>query len=150
LSSTSTSGAVGSVLAVDANILISALRRGKAMRLLTSPRLVFLTTIRTTWEVERYLPTLASELSARAVVVDHVQLRERFHSLPLVALPESFYSALLPEARRLIERRDPTDADILALTLRVSVPLWTNDHHFDGIAEIRTVTTAELLALLGL
>jgi predicted nucleic acid-binding protein len=76
-------------------------------------------------------------------------LYDLFLTLPLIVQSESFYRAHLPRARSLIERRDPSDVDLLALALRAAVPVWTNDRDFDGIPDIEVVSTAELLAILG-
>jgi hypothetical protein len=60
--SISTNGGGVSGLVVDANPLISALRRGKAMRVFVSRRFRFYTTIRTIWQAQRYIPEIAREL----------------------------------------------------------------------------------------
>jgi predicted nucleic acid-binding protein len=146
--STSHSGETVNVLTVDANPLISALLRGEAARALFSPRIHFFTTMRTTWEVARYLPELAAELARRGARLDERRLLADFHAMPIVPLPDTFYESQMPEARRLIEARDPYDVDILALTLRLGVPLWTNDLDLLSLREIRALTTAELLAAL--
>ena len=118
------------------------------MRVLACPHITFYTTVRTTWEVERFIPALASFLSGRGIPITEMQLLRRFRALPLVALQDAVYRSQIPLAKKLIARRDPRDVDILALTLRLGFPLWTHDRDFEGIAQIRTVTTAELLAAL--
>jgi predicted nucleic acid-binding protein len=67
--------------------------------------------------------------------------------LPLRIYPARRYAPAVREARRRIERRDPTDVDVLALALHLDVPLWSNDRDFDGTGVSR-FTTAELLAIL--
>lgn len=148
MSSTSTSGAAGNVFAVDANALMAALLRGKAMRVLTSPGTVFFTTVRTTWEVERYLPDLATVLARRGIATDAEEQRARFHALPLIAMPERVYQDRLPRARRMIADRDPDDADLLALALHLDIPIWTNDRDFFGLSGVRAINTAEMLSLV--
>lgn len=118
------------------------------MCVLACPHITFYTTVRTTWEVERFIPALASFLSGRGIPITEMQLLRRFRALPLVALQDAVYRSQIPLAKKLITRRDPRDVDILALTLRLGFPLWTHDRDFEGIAQIRTVTTAELLAAL--
>ena len=118
------------------------------MRVLTSPRLTFFTTVRTTWEVERFVPRLAVLLEQRGIHTTEVQLIDRFKALRLIAVQDSFYRRQIALARRLIAQRDPRDVDILALTLRLNIPLWTHDRDFEGIPHIRVVTTAELLAMI--
>ena len=116
--------------------------------MLTSRRCVCFTTLRTTWEVMRYLPSVVHFLASRGVHVEERALEGEFHRLPVRAIPDSLYLPLVPVAERLIGRRDPDDVDILALTLRLRVPLWTNDRDLEGIEGIETVTTAQLLATL--
>jgi len=43
-----------------------------------------------------------------------------------------------------IGRRDPTDADLLALALAEDVPLWSQDKDFEGCG-VRVYSTTELL-----
>jgi predicted nucleic acid-binding protein len=148
LPSTSSSGDRVNVLTVDANPLISALLRGEAARALFSPRIHFFTTLSTTWEVARYLPELAAELARRGARLNETRLLADFHAMPIVPLPDTFYQSHIAAAHRLIGARDPHDVDILALTLRLGVPLWTNDHDLLSLREVRALTTAELLAAL--
>jgi predicted nucleic acid-binding protein len=51
--------------------------------------------------------------------------------------------------RKLIGGRDPDDIEILALTLHMKIPLWSNDNDFGGCG-IERFTTAELLSKLGI
>lgn len=147
--SISTSGGVGSVLVVDANAIISALLRGRSAQVFTRTDAHFITTQRTVWEVKRYIPAIAAELNARgAPASTEAEVERDLERLPLHFEHEDSYTHCLVRARQLIEQRDPDDVDILALTLHLRAPLWTNDHDFDGIDEIEVITTAELLALM--
>jgi predicted nucleic acid-binding protein len=148
LSAGSTSGDAKTTLTVDANVLHACLLHGAALRALLAPRFRFYATVRTTWEVSRYLPRLVRQLRGRGIVLTEAALEAKFHSYPIVPLPDSFYADFVPAAREHIGGRDPRDVDILALTLRLDVPLWTNDHDFDGVPGIRVVRTHDLLALL--
>jgi predicted nucleic acid-binding protein len=55
----------------------------------------------------------------------------------------------MAEARKLIGGRDPDDIGILALTLFMKIPLWSNDNDFEGCG-IERLTTAEILSKLGI
>ncbi|NOY64262.1 MAG: PIN domain nuclease, partial [Nitrospirae bacterium] len=44
---------------------------------------------------------------------------------------------------------DPDDIELLALALKLKIPIWSNDHHFQK-ASIEVSTTAQLLKVLGL
>jgi predicted nucleic acid-binding protein len=131
-------------LAVDANPLLSALRGGKARSVLLSDKFIFLTTEYTTWEVKKYLPEFSTESG-----IPESELFYTFDHYPIVAIPPFVYDEKRQQAEVLIAPRDPKDVDILALTLKLDIPLWTNDRDFDNISEIKTFTTAELLEKLN-
>jgi predicted nucleic acid-binding protein len=128
------------LVAVDANILISALLGGKPGRLLFHPQFDFITTERTTWEVKRYIPLLAQKLKR-----PELALFETFELLPITAYQERDYQDYLPQAHEFIDARDAKDADILALALATDATLWSEDRDFEEIAEIVWVTTEKML-----
>jgi predicted nucleic acid-binding protein len=53
----------------------------------------------------------------------------------------------LAEARKRIARRDPDDAELLALAIQLKLPVWSNDNDFEGTGVV-WYTTASLLATL--
>jgi predicted nucleic acid-binding protein len=59
------------------------------------------------------------------------------------------YSKSLPEAMRRIGRRDPDDADLLALALHHKIPIWSNDRDFEKL-RVELFTTEDLLRHLGI
>lgn len=132
------------LIAVDANILISALLGGTPGQLLFHPPLDFITTERTTWEVKRYIPLLAQKLKR-----PELELLESFELLPITAYQERDYEDSLPKAHELIDARDPKDADILALVLATDATLWIQDRDFENISEIVWVTTEKMLEWIG-
>jgi predicted nucleic acid-binding protein len=69
-------------------------------------------------------------------------------ALPVSIVSPEVYEGAITEARKLIEWRDPDDVEILALTLHMKIPLWSNDNDFLGCG-IERFTTAELLSNLG-
>ena len=131
-------------LVVDANIFISALIGGKAGELLFNPNFDLLTTERTTWEVKKYLPQLAKYTENSP---DH--LLYLFELIPVRALQSKEYETSLSTAQLLIGERDPFDVDILALTLKTGVPLWSNDSDFEKIDEITLFKTEDIVELVG-
>jgi predicted nucleic acid-binding protein len=145
-----TSGGGGNALVVDANAIISTLLRGRSARVFTRLHADFMTTQRTVWEVKRYIPTIAADLQAQgAPASSEADIERDLERLPLRFEHEDSYAYCRGRAKLLIEDRDPDDVDILALTLHLRAPLWTNDRDFEGIGEIDVITTAELLAFLG-
>ena len=126
-------------LAADANVLLSAEIGGRA-------RLVFrhtgvqeiLTTAHTFSEVEEYAPVLAER---RGLPADVIILAVA--ALPVTVVERARYARKLPEARRRIGRRDPEDAELLALALQFRIPVWSNDNDFES-ANVDLFTTADL------
>jgi predicted nucleic acid-binding protein len=70
-------------------------------------------------------------------------------ALPVSIVSPEVYADAMAEARRLIGSRDPDDIEILALTLHMKIPLWSNDNDFEGCG-IERFTTAEILSKLGI
>ena len=128
------------LIAVDANVLMSALLGGKPHQLLFLPQFDFITTERTTWEVKRYIPMLARRLD-----MPELEVLSAFESLPITAYQERDYEEQLPRAHDLIAARDPKDVHILALALATGATLWSQDRDFENISEIVWVTTEKML-----
>jgi predicted nucleic acid-binding protein len=118
---------------------------GAAVRVFTSGQIEeFAVAEHTLQEVRDFIPELARELSE-----EPDQLGLVLALLPLEPYPKQFYEGHLEEAERRIAHRDPDDVDVLALTLRLRCPLWSNDGDFDKTGVIR-YTTAQLLKQLRL
>ena len=130
-------------LVVDANIFISALIGGKAAELLFNPNFDLLTTERTTWEVKKYLPQLAEYVEDTSA-----HLLYLFELIPVKACQSKEDESSLSTAQLLIGDRDPCDVDILALTLEIGVPLWSNDADFEKIDEIILFKTEDIMELV--
>ena len=132
-------------LAADANVLLAAVLGGRAKLVFLSGKVdEVLTTEHTFGEVEQYISILARK---RRLPHDLLLLTLAAMPLTIVAPPE--YSASISEARRRIAHRDPDDVDILALALRLQIPLWSNDKDFTGTG-IDWMTTEGLMKKLGL
>ena len=130
-------------LVVDANVFISALIGGKAAELLFNPNFDLLTTERTTWEVNKYLPELAAYAEKS---VENLLLL--FELIPVRACQSKEYETSLSTAQHLIGDRDPFDVDILALTLETGSPLWSNDSDFEEIDKITLLKTKDIIDLV--
>jgi predicted nucleic acid-binding protein len=130
-------------LAADANVLLSAVIGGQAMRVLRHPAIEeILTTEFTLAEVQEYAGQLARK---RRLAVDLVLLAAA--TLPVTTVPRTGYSSCIAEARRRIGRRDPDDVELLALAIERKVPVWSNDNDFEAVGVV-WYTTAALLAAL--
>jgi predicted nucleic acid-binding protein len=128
---------------VDATSLISALLGGRAIQVLFSDLFQCITTERTTWEVKRYIPTIAD----RSGVAEN-EVLYLFETFPLTAYQSAFYEAQMDHAARQVGERDSNDIDILALTYQTGAPLWTADRDLLEVADIQTVTTDDLWVLV--
>ncbi len=112
-------------LVADANVLLAAVIGGRARLILAHPQILeVLTTARTLAEV--------------AVA-----------ALPVTVVDGAAYAKKLPEAIRRIGRRDPDDAELLALALQRRIPLWSNDRDFETVG-VELFTTEGLLRHLGI
>ena len=132
-------------LVADANVLLSAILGGRARVVLTHPKVETVFTTEFTFsEVEEYAIVLARKkrLAADALLL-------AVATLPLTLVARETYARAIPQARRLIGRRDPDDIEILALALHLKTALWSNDDDFREL-EIEWYTTAQLLQRLGI
>lgn len=132
-------------VAADANVLLAAVIGGRARLILTHPQVqqVF-TTSATLAELEEYAGLLAQKKRLRPDI-----LLLTVAALPVTIVDRIDYSRSISEARRRIGLRDPDDVELLALALRLRIPLWSNDRDFDS-ARVKVFTTEELLRHLAL
>ena len=131
-------------LAADANVLLSAVIGGQAMRVLRHAAIEELLTTETTLaEVQEYAGQLARK---RRLAIDVVLLAAA--TLPVTTVAKATYTASMAEARKRIGRRDPDDVELLALAMQLEIPLWSNDNDFENTGVV-WYTTEELLAFLN-
>jgi predicted nucleic acid-binding protein len=132
-------------IAADANVLLSAVIGGRARLVLNHPEIEEVVTTEATFtEVREYALLLGRK---KKLTPDALLLAVA--ALPVsIVLPE-VYESEMDEARRRIGRRDPDDVEILALTLHLKIPLWSNDNDFADCG-IERFTTAEILRKLGI
>ena len=132
-------------LAADANVLLSSVLGGRARLVLDHPEIdEVLTTEATFAEVREYAVQLGRK---KKLAADTILLAVA--ALPVSVVSSEIYEVAMTEARKLIERRDPDDVEILALALHLKIPLWSNDNDFEGCG-IERFTTAEILRRLGI
>jgi len=131
-------------LVVDANPIISALLGGAALRAFWNEAVKeWATTQFTINEVLSYLPRLAKKIHVPEEV-----LRLEIELLPLAIYKKESYRDFISEAKRRIAARDKNDVDLLALALKLSYPIWTNDKDFEHTGNT-LYTTAKLLEALS-
>lgn len=137
-----TSPNLGSV-AADSNVLLSAIAGKAAIRVFATPDLMIVTTDENVAEVREYVP----EFAARYGLPEEALL-DTLASLPIAVYSKRDYSTHLFAARALMANRDPDDVPLAALALKLGVPVWSNDRHFEDFPN-GAFTTARLLKLLG-
>jgi predicted nucleic acid-binding protein len=136
---------VSEPLVVDANPLIAALMGGRAEDILLSQRFSFHSAQHTMFEVQKYVPRVAAKLR-----VTDGELLPAYNLLPVVVYQPAAYGSHIEQARALIEARDRKDVQILALTLKLGYPLWSDDRDFEGIEEIQLIKTKDLISRLSI
>jgi len=126
-------------------VLLSSVLGGRARLVLDHPEIdEVLTTEATFAEVREYAVQLGRK---KKLAADTILLAVA--ALPVSVVSSEIYEVAMTEARKLIERRDPDDVEILALALHLKIPLWSNDNDFEGCG-IERFTTAEILRRLGI
>ena len=132
-------------IAADANVLLSAVIGGRARLVLTHPEIEeIFTTDATFAEVREYAILLGRK---KRLAPDTILFTVA--ALPVSIVSPDVYAGAIDEAHRSIGGRDPDDVEILALTLHLKIPLWSNDNDFENCG-IERFTTAELLSKLGI
>lgn len=127
-------------VAVDANILLSALLGGKPSSILFDARYTFVSTEFTLSEVRKYIPRLSKKLQ-----LDEKILHTMLDVLPIVFYPQSSYRATLAKAQKTISARDPKDSDILALAFFLDAYLWSQDKDFETCGYTKLLKTYQFI-----
>jgi predicted nucleic acid-binding protein len=119
---------------------LSAIIGGNARTVfLTAENTTFYTTVFNYKEVEKYIPILALKRDIPAE-----DLYMAFSMLPLSVCEDDFYRDKITQAKRMIGKRDPDDAHLLALALKLNCPIWSNDKDFEGLG-VRVYSTLDLI-----
>lgn len=127
-------------LVIDANPILSAVIGGKARDIfLTYINIAFYTTEFNFKEVEKYIPILSSK---RDIPIDCLYLA--LSMLPVSVCNEEFYGEKIKQAKELIGQRDADDVHLLALSLKLCAPIWSNDKDFEGLG-IKVYSTLDIL-----
>lgn len=114
------------IVAVDANIILSALLGGKPSAILFDYRFNFITAKFTINEVKKYIPRLEKKLN-----ISREDIFLLLNALPLKIYNKEFYKDKIGQAQNMISHIDKKDIDILALALKFQTYLWSQDKHFD-------------------
>ena len=126
-------------LAADSNVLLSSVAGKAALKIFTQTPVEVVTTEFNFLEVLEYLPFIADRYGLEASILE-AQLK----LLSLKKYTWDFYRQEWDEAYRRIGKRDPDDVHLLALSLKLRVPVWSNDDDYKGCG-VQVFTTAEIL-----
>jgi len=129
-------------LAADANVILSAVAGKAALRVFLKEDIEIATTQFNIDEVRQYLSAIAAQYS-----LSEELLESQLKLLPLKIYSQHFYEGFLKEASKKLSERDEDDIELLALALKLQVPVWSNDSDFKN-SGVEVYTTAKLLKIL--
>ncbi|MBI1812137.1 MAG: PIN domain nuclease [Nitrospirae bacterium] len=129
-------------LAADANVILSAVAGKAALRIFLIEEIEVVTAQFNIDEVREYLGVIAEQYSLSEEI-----LESQLKLLPLKIYPKHFYEDFIPKAAKKMSGRDEDDVELLALAMKLNVPVWSNDGDFKG-SGVELYTTAKLLKIL--
>ena len=129
-------------LAADANVILSAVAGKAALRVFLLKGIEIVTTDFNISEVREYIGVIAEKYGFSEEI-----LESQLKLLPLRIYQQEFYAAFLDIASKKLAARDEDDVELLALSLKLKVPVWSNDRHFQH-AGCEVYSTAKLLKIL--
>ncbi len=128
------------LIVVDANPIVSALIGGVSREVFFKRTFRFATSEFTIEEVRKFIPYISDKSG-----VEISEIERALSLLPLKIYKRKDYINKVREAEKLIKHLDEKDVDVLALSMKLNVPLWTHDRHFKGIKVVAIVRTKDLI-----
>lgn len=129
-------------LAADANVILSAVAGKAALRIFLKEDIEIITTQFNVNEVREYLGVIAEQYAFSEEI-----LESQLKLLPLKIYPRHLYEDFIKKASKKLSDRDEDDIELLALAMKLNVPVWSNDRDFQH-SGIEVYTTAKLLKIL--
>jgi len=129
-------------LAADANVILSAVVGKAALRIFLKEDVEIITTQFNVDEVREYLSVIAEKYEFSEEI-----LESQLKLLPLSVYPLHFYEDFIQKASQKLSGRDEDDIELLALAIKLKIPVWSNDNDFKNLG-IEVYTTAKLLKIL--
>ena len=129
-------------LAADANVILSAVAGKAALRVFLLEGIEIATTEFNIGEVREYISVIAEKYGFSEEI-----LESQLKLLPLRIYQQEFYAAFLNIASEKLTESDEDDVELLALSLKLKVPVWSNDRHFQQTG-VEVYSTAKLLKIL--
>jgi predicted nucleic acid-binding protein len=93
-------------------------------------------------EVREYIGVIAAKYHLSEEI-----LESQLKLLPRLIYQQKFYADFLDSASKQLTAIDKDDVELFALSLKLKIPVWSNDKHFQH-AGIKTYSTAKLLKIL--
>ena len=112
-------------LAADANVILSAVAGKAALRIFLREDIEIFTTQFNIDEVREYIGDIAGQYSLSEEI-----LESQLTLLPLRIYSRPFYEDFIQKASRKLSDRDEDDIELLALAMKLRVPVWSNDRDF--------------------
>jgi predicted nucleic acid-binding protein len=129
-------------LAADANVILSAVAGKAALRIFLKEDVEIITTQFNVDEVREYLSVIAEKYEFSEEI-----LESQLKLLPFSVYPLHFYEDFIQKASQKLSGRDEDDIELLALAIKLKIPVWSNDNDFKNLG-IEIYTTAKLLKIL--
>ncbi|MEW6214003.1 MAG: PIN domain-containing protein [Nitrospirota bacterium] len=129
-------------LAADANVILSAVAGKAALRVFLQKDIEIVTTQFNIDEVREYLSIIAAKYELREEI-----LESQLKLLPLRIYQQGFYKDFLHIASKRLSEKDEDDIELLALAMKLKIPVWSNDRDFKN-SGVEVYTTAMLLKIL--
>lgn len=129
-------------LAADANVILFAVAGKTALRIFLREEIEIITTQFNIGEVIEYLGVIAEQYRLSEEI-----LESQLKLLPVKIYPGQFYEDFVQRATKKLSERDEDDIELLALAMKLKVPVWSNDNDFKK-SGIEVFTTAKLLKIL--
>ena len=131
-----------SKLAADANVILSAVAGKAPLRIFLTEGIEIVTTEFNVSEVREYIGVIAEKYGLSEEI-----LESQLKLLPLLIYQRTFYEDFLDKASKRLAESDQDDVELLALSFKLKVPVWSNDRHFQH-SGVEVYTTAKLLKIL--
>ncbi len=129
-------------LAADANVILSAVAGKAALRVFLVESIEIVTTEFNIGEAREYIGVIADKYGLGEEV-----LESQLKLLPLRIYQQKSYEDFLVMATKRLTESDENDVELLALSLKLKVPVWSNDRHFQH-SGVEVYSTAKLLKIL--
>jgi predicted nucleic acid-binding protein len=125
-------------------VILSAVAGKAALRVFQKEGLEFITTRFNIDEVREYLSVIGKKYNIEEKILE-LQLQ----MLPLKIYDRQFYEDFIEKASEELRENDIDDIELLALAMKLQIPVWSNDSDFQHLA-IDAYPTAVLLKALDL